>query len=120
MSPLRRGARRLTPERAHQRTAGHERAVLLDVREPHEWQAGHAPGAVHAPLSELAAGGGLPAAARNRPLVVICRSGQRSRQAARLLRAHGAQAVDVKGGMNAWAVAGLPVVDAHGNSGSIA
>ncbi|MGW0414476.1 rhodanese-like domain-containing protein, partial [Streptomyces collinus] len=56
-------------------------AVLLDVREPDEWRAGHAPGAVHLPLSELSglsglsAGAGLPAAAHARPLVVICRSG---------------------------------------------
>ena len=64
-------------------------AVLLDVREPSEWQAGHAPRAVHLPLSALAAGAGLPAEAQARPLVVICRSGNRSRQAAELLVARG-------------------------------
>lgn len=89
MFPFRRGVRRLTPEQAHQRAAGHDGVVLLDVREPHEWQAGHAPGAVHAPLSELVAGGELPVTARSRPLVVICRSGQRSQQAAKLLAKRG-------------------------------
>ena len=83
-------------------------AVLLDVRETPEWKAGHAPGAVHAPLSELVAGRRLPAAAQGRPLVVICRCGHRSQQAAKLLAERGARAVDVKGGMNAWAAAGLP------------
>ncbi|MEW2620461.1 rhodanese-like domain-containing protein [Streptomyces sp. NPDC048106] len=95
-------------------------AVLLDVREQHEWDAGHAPGAVHAPLSGLVAGAALPSAAQARPLVVICRSGQRSQQAAELLAGHGARAVDVKGGMREWAAAGHPVVDEHGNNGSIA
>ncbi|MEV4227963.1 rhodanese-like domain-containing protein [Streptomyces bobili] len=95
-------------------------AVLLDVREPYEWQAGHAPRAVHLPLSALAAGAGLPAEAQARPLVVICRSGNRSRRAAELLVARGAQAVDVIGGMEDWAGAGLPMVDARGGNGTVA
>lgn len=95
-------------------------AVLLDVREPHEWQAGHAPRAVHLPLSALVAGAGLPAHAQARPLVVICRSGNRSRQAAELLATRGAEAVDVIGGMRDWAGAGLPVVDPRGGNGTIA
>ncbi|MGW5278056.1 rhodanese-like domain-containing protein [Streptomyces collinus] len=98
-------------------------AVLLDVREPDEWRAGHAPGAVHLPLSELSglsAGAGLPAAAHARPLVVICRSGNRSRRAAELLAARGADAVDVIGGMREWAAAGLPVVDGRGGNGTVA
>ncbi|MFJ3974225.1 rhodanese-like domain-containing protein [Streptomyces sp. NPDC090021] len=116
---FRRGPARVTPTDAHLRTRG-EGAVLLDVREPAEWAAGHAPGAVHAPLSALQAGAALPPAAQGRPLIVICRSGQRSQRAAKLLTGRGAAAVDVRGGMNAWAAAGLPVVDGHGNSGSIA
>jgi rhodanese-related sulfurtransferase len=51
-------------------------AVLLDVREPSEWQAGHAPGARHVPLGKLEAKlGVLP---RDRQVVVVCRSGNRS------------------------------------------
>ncbi|MEU2736209.1 rhodanese-like domain-containing protein [Streptomyces sp. NPDC007095] len=95
-------------------------AVLLDIREPYEWQAGHAPRAVHLSLSALAAGAGLPAEAQARPLVVICRSGNRSLQAAELLAAWGAEAVDVIGGMRDWAEAGLPVVDPHGGNGIVA
>ncbi|WP_405953476.1 rhodanese-like domain-containing protein [Streptomyces phaeochromogenes] len=95
-------------------------AVLLDVREPHEWQAGRAPRAVHLPLSALAAGAGLPAHAQARPLIVICRSGNRSRQAAELLATCGAEAVDVIGGMRDWAGAGLPVVDPQGGNGTVA
>ncbi|MDN3027144.1 rhodanese-like domain-containing protein [Streptomyces sp. S.PB5] len=94
-------------------------AVLLDVREPYEWQAGHAPRAVHLSLSALAAGAGLPVRAQGRPLVVICRSGNRSRQAAELLVARGSQAVDVIGGMRDWVRVGLPVVDGRGQNGTV-
>ncbi|WP_432169468.1 rhodanese-like domain-containing protein [Streptomyces sp. 1222.5] len=121
-----RGAARVTVRTAAART-GHTpttgntgTAVLLDIREPHEWQAGHAPGAVHLPLSALASGDGLPTAARSRPVVVICRSGSRSRRAAELLRERGVEAVDVIGGMRDWAEAGLPVVDARGGNGTVA
>ncbi|MFF4548561.1 rhodanese-like domain-containing protein [Streptomyces sp. NPDC001435] len=128
MSIFRRGRRgpgRVSVQEAAVRT-GHGAAddggdaVLLDVREPYEWQAGHAPRAVHLSLSALAAGAGLPAHAQARPLVVICRSGNRSRQAAELLAARGSQAVDVIGGMRDWAEAGLPVVDEHGRNGTVA
>ncbi|MFI6289757.1 rhodanese-like domain-containing protein [Streptomyces sp. NPDC051018] len=94
-------------------------AVLLDVRERAEWDAGHAPHAVHLPLSALVSGAPLPPSARNRPVVVICRSGARSRQAAGLLAARGADAVDVTGGMRAWVRARLPVVDARGGAGGL-
>ncbi|MFI6875556.1 rhodanese-like domain-containing protein [Streptomyces sp. NPDC050400] len=114
-------AQRVTVEDAHRRTQGDDApAVLLDVRERGEWNAGHAPGAVYAPLSGLAAHSALPQAAQGRPLIVICRSGNRSQKAAELLSARGLDAVDVKGGMKAWAAAGHPVVDTRGNNGSVA
>ncbi|QNE74317.1 rhodanese-like domain-containing protein [Streptomyces finlayi] len=121
MFQFRKSAERLSTDEARSRTGGDKpEAVLLDVREKPEWTAGHAPGAVHAPLTGLIAGAALPSAAQGHPLVVICRSGHRSQQAAKLLTERGADAVDVKGGMNAWAAAGFPVVDERGNSGSIA
>ncbi|WP_245883265.1 rhodanese-like domain-containing protein [Streptomyces hyaluromycini] len=98
---------RLTAVEAQARTDAD--AVLLDVREAGEWAAGHVPGAVHAPLSGLAAGAPLPPAAADRPLVVVCRSGRRSREAVALLAARGLDAVDVVGGMTAWHAAGLAV-----------
>jgi rhodanese-related sulfurtransferase len=119
-----RGPGRVTVQQAAART-GHtdaepDGAVLLDVREPHEWQAGHAPHAVHLSLSALATGAALPPRAQNHPLVVICRSGGRSRRAAELLTARGADVVDVTGGMQEWARAGLPVVARKGQSGTVA
>jgi rhodanese-related sulfurtransferase len=114
---------RLTVPEAARRT-GHSGAggdaVLLDVRRSDEWRAGHAPGAVHLPLEALAAGAELPACARVRPLVVICRSGRRSQEAAALLRARDVDAVDVLGGMQAWAGAGLPVAGPAGAGGTVA
>ncbi|MFJ8538897.1 rhodanese-like domain-containing protein [Streptomyces sp. NPDC093591] len=104
---------RITPAEAEERVGSD--AVLLDVREPDEWAAGHAPGAVLAPLSSLTAGELLPKAAQGRPIVAICRSGKRSREAAALLTARGGtDVVDVIGGMRAWAEAGLPVVAESG------
>lgn len=129
MSIFRRDRRdpgRVTVQEAAARTGngsaaeGGADAVLVDVRETNEWQAGHAPRAVHLPLSALAAGAGLPAGAQAGPFVVICRSGNRSRQAAALLAARGAEAVDVIGGMREWEAAGLPVLDARGGNGTVA
>lgn len=107
---------RITAEQARTRTAVDGGAVLLDVREPEEWAAGHALGAVHAPLSALTAGAPLPQGLQGRPLVVICRTGNRSRQAVELLVGRRIDAVDVTGGMGAWAEAGLPVVAGPGDN----
>jgi DMSO/TMAO reductase YedYZ molybdopterin-dependent catalytic subunit/rhodanese-related sulfurtransferase/glyoxylase-like metal-dependent hydrolase (beta-lactamase superfamily II) len=83
-------------------------AVLLDVREPGEWQGGHAPEAILIPMGEvLARRHELPEAQR---IVVVCRSGGRSAAVTDALRAHGYDAVNLTGGMCAWAAADLPVV----------
>ena len=93
-------------------------AVLLDVREPHEWQAGHAPKARHIPLGQLARRAGeLP---QGRGVVTVCRSGARSARAAALLARDGREVSNLSGGMHAWARAGLPVVAKGGGPGRIA
>jgi rhodanese-related sulfurtransferase len=93
-------------------------ALLVDVREQGEWDAGHAPKAKHHPLGGLAlAMAGLPA---DRTIVVVCRSGNRSARAARMLAKAGFDARDLLGGMHAWAAAGLPVVSSRGRKGSVA
>lgn len=79
-------------------------AFMLDVREHDEWDAGHAPTAAHLPMSELAARlGEVPGAD---PLYVVCRSGARSARVVAFLSAQGFPAVNVAGGMHAWAGAG--------------
>jgi rhodanese-related sulfurtransferase len=98
------------------RAAVERGAVLLDVREPQEWQAGHAPQAVHIPLGELA--GRADELPTDAAIMVICRSGNRSAHATRMLAARG-EAANVAGGMAAWERSGLPVVDDHGAPGSV-
>ncbi|MCU1430182.1 MAG: putative hydrolase [Actinomycetia bacterium] len=86
-------------------------ALLLDVRELDEWQAEHAPEAVLVPMGQVRARQGeLP---RDRRIVVMCRSGGRSAAVTDSLRAWGFDAVNLSGGMCAWAAAGLPVVTAR-------
>ncbi|WP_454561319.1 molybdopterin-dependent oxidoreductase [Mycobacterium haemophilum] len=86
-------------------------ALLLDVREPDEWCTEHAPGAMLLPTGRVRARHHeLP---RHRRIVVVCRSGGRSAAVAALLCRLGFDAVNLAGGMCAWAAAGLPVV-AHG------
>lgn len=93
-------------------------AVLLDVRNPDEWTVGRARGAVHIPLPQLAdRTGKLP---RDRKIVVVCRSGNRSRVATRKLRKLGFDAVNLAGGMRGWAAAGNPVVRSGGKPGRVA
>jgi rhodanese-related sulfurtransferase len=92
-------------------------AVLLDVREDHEWAAGHAPDATHMAMGVLAAEHSrLP---RDRPIVCVCLAGGRSALAAEALRQAGFDTCNLSGGMNAWAAAGLPVVTSSGEPGSV-
>ncbi|WP_372346322.1 rhodanese-like domain-containing protein [Streptomyces sp. KL116D] len=78
------------------------------------------PGALLLPLSRLAAACRCRARRKRRPLVVICRSGRRSQQAVDLLTRGGADAVDVVGGIQEWALSALPVVNAQGLPGTVA
>ncbi|WP_028661498.1 rhodanese-like domain-containing protein [Saccharomonospora saliphila] len=89
--------------------------VLLDVRESDEWAAGHAPEAIHVPLSELPSRTAeLAELPDDRPVHVICRSGGRSARAAAWLNAAGVvDAVNVEGGMHAWRSRGRPLVGDH-------
>lgn len=88
-------------------------AYLLDVREPDEWQAGHAPGAHHLPMMEVPARlAELPVDA---DIVVVCRSGGRSGQVVAYLVGNGWDNVrNLDGGMHAWAAAGRDVVSEDG------
>lgn len=94
-------------------------AYLLDVREHDEWEAGHAPAAVHIPMGELSdrAAAEIP---RDQDVFVICRSGQRSAQVTIALNNAGWQAKNVDGGMKDWADAGRPMVAAAGTEPYVA
>jgi rhodanese-related sulfurtransferase len=87
-------------------------AFLLDVREDDEWDAGHVAGALHIPLGEL--GARYTEIERDRPLFVICRSGNRSGHAAHALVGAGWDARNVSDGMMGWQAAGRPMTSESG------
>lgn len=79
---------------------------MLDVRQPEEWETGHLPGATLIPLGELP--NRLDEIPDDHNVVVVCRSGSCSGQAAQLLRQSGFnQVTSMNSGMNQWAASGL-------------
>jgi rhodanese-related sulfurtransferase len=88
-------------------------AYLLDVREPDEWAAGHAPGAHHLPMMEVPAR--MAEVPTDGDVVVICRAGGRSGQVVAYLIQQGWDNLhNLEGGMQAWASAGRDVVNEDG------
>lgn len=92
-------------------------AVLLDVREDDEWQRGHAAGALHIPMGQVPSR--LDEIDRSGEVYVICHVGGRSLRVAQFLQGNGYHAVNVNGGMQAWADAGRPVITDDGRPGTI-
>jgi rhodanese-related sulfurtransferase len=85
--------------------AAHPEALVLDVRDPEEWNddLGHIEGARQIPLAELSGRIGEVEAWRDRPVVTVCRVGVRSQRAAELLAGAGfRRVVNLEGGMAAW------------------
>ena len=91
--------------------------AVLDVREPYEWVAGHAPGAVHIPLAELP---GRIDLVPSGSVLVVCRSGSRSARATAFLRHQGVDAVNLADGMVGWQAASRPMVSETGTSPRVA
>lgn len=98
----------VTPEQAQQRVANG--ALLIDVREQSEWDAGHMPGAKLIPMGQIPSR--LSELPRDQEIIFTCRSGNRSGTIKDLLidqheytRVH-----NLLGGILAWQVAGLPVI----------
>ena len=94
------------------RLINREDALVVDVRDPGDYGAGHILGAKSAPLARLESGDvpGEVAKRKDRPVILYCERGERSSRAAAALRKHGFQkAVSLDGGLNGWRQAGLPV-----------
>jgi rhodanese-related sulfurtransferase len=95
-----------------------EGAMLLDVRNPDEWEAGHAEGSTWIPMNQLVdRQGELP---NDREIVVICKVGGRSARVAEALSTAGYEAANVAGGAEAWQAAGFPIVTPDGRAGTVA
>lgn len=85
-------------------------AYGIDVREQHEWDAGHFDKFVLNPLSSF----DLAAVPTDKPVIFVCRSGNRSGQVCNALAPTGAVVMNMEGGMLAWQAAGLPMSAASG------
>ncbi|MGH3557871.1 MAG: MBL fold metallo-hydrolase [Mycobacterium sp.] len=92
-------------------------AAVIDVREPDEWTAGHAPEARLIPMSQVESQ--IDSLRDLHSAVVVCHSGGRSKAVTQMLNAHGINAVNLAGGMQAWESAGLPVITGTGDPGQI-
>jgi rhodanese-related sulfurtransferase len=93
-------------------------AMLLDVRNPDEWEAGHAENSTWIPMNQIVdRQGELPT---DRAIVVICKSGGRSSRVAQALVNAGYDAANVAGGAEAWQAAGLAIVTSDGQPGTVA
>lgn len=88
--------------------------VVLDVRNQTEWDEGHLPGAQHIMLGYLAER--AAEVINHRPIVVHCRTDNRSAIGASVLLAQGAkEVIKLRGGIRDWAAAGLPIVREEGD-----
>jgi len=93
-------------EAAAKRDAG---AFILDVRQPAEWNAAHIPGATLIPLDQLEAR--MNEVPKDREVVVVCHSGNRSKQGRDILKNAGfTQVTSMSGGLTQWTAAGNPTV----------
>jgi rhodanese-related sulfurtransferase len=87
-----------------------EDAIMVDVREPGEYSAGHALGAKNLPLARIESGTGDVSKKKDATLILYCDSGDRSGKAAAALRKQGySKVLNLSGGFGAWKQAGLPV-----------
>ena len=83
---------------------------IIDVRRPPEYQSGHVPHAVHAPLATLTETAGHLSVDPTKPTAVICAGGYRSSAATSILKQHGfTNLMNITGGTSAWINAGHPV-----------
>ena len=94
----------LAPESVNERL---DEIQLIDVRLDEEWEAGHIAGALHIPLDSLSAR--AAEIDRSEPVVLYCRSGDRSGGAADALAASGWEVQSIEGGLEAWVEKGLPL-----------
>lgn len=106
---FRRGGKAINPTEATL-LINREDALVIDVREAHEYAVGHLPGARNIPLKELSARAAELDAYKDKPLILVCASGVRSGQGCAQLQKLGfARLHNLDGGVYAWEKAGLPM-----------
>ena len=95
----------ITPAEAARRM-NEEGMVLIDVREPYEWDAGHVPDSTHIEMERIASR--VEEVPADKPVAFLCLAGGRSGMVAGAFKARGFDAYNVDGGFRAWFDAGLP------------
>ena len=96
----------ITPQEAKEKLEAGG-AVLIDVREDYEWEAGHVAGARHIEIERLAMQ--APTIDKGTPVIFLCRLGTRSAMATQAFRAAGYEAYSMAGGLQRWFDEGLPL-----------
>jgi phage shock protein E len=101
----------ITPTALNERLARHDASVIVvDVRTPEEFTQAHVPGAINIPYDTLAARQDELTGAKNKDVVLYCRTGRRSKIAADTLEAGGfARLLQLEGNIQGWEDAKLPV-----------
>ncbi len=103
----------VSPQQAAQMQS-EQNAVIIDVRENDEWNAGHIDNAIHIPLNDIQNRLKELAKYQNQPVITQCRSGTRSARAADILAKSGFTNVhNMDGGLNAWQKANLKTIQAN-------
>ncbi len=103
----------VSPQQAAQMQS-EKNAVIVDVRENDEWNAGHIAGAIHIPLGDISSRITELTKYQNQPVITQCRSGARSAKAADMLIKAGFNNVhNMEGGITAWQKADLKTIQAN-------
>ena len=103
----------VSPQQAAQMQS-EQNAVIIDVRENDEWNAGHIDNAIHIPLNDIQNRLKELAKYQNQPVITQCRSGTRSARAADILAKSGfSNVLNMEGGLNAWQKANLKTIQAN-------
>ena len=92
-------------------------AYIIDVREPYEWEGGHAQTAHHIPLGELVER--IAEVPKDQEVYFICHGGGRSQRAATYLAESGYTTRNIAGGTSAWFAAQLPMVSENGQDPAV-
>jgi len=86
-------------------------AVVLDVRESHEYSGGHIADSIHIPMAKLSERVSELERYKGKPIIVLCRTGSRANSACNSLTKHGFEQIySLQGGLVEWQAANLPVV----------
>ncbi len=102
--------RDVTPSEATQ-LLNHSNAILVDLREPKEYEDGHIVNAIHIPMNKLDDQLKKLEKHKKKPVIAYCRTGNRSGTACSRLQKHGFEAVyHLRGGITAWQRDKLPLV----------